>query len=377
MKIKTKSLLLLPLIFASHSGYADQVILDDLIVDGSACVGQDCSNGESFGFDTLRLKENNLRIKFEDTSTSASFPSNDWQLTANDSTNGGQNRFSIDDTTNNKTPFTVEGNSPNHALYIDSSGNVGLGTSTPVVEMHIKDGDTPTMRLEQDGSSGFTPQTWDVAGNETNFFVRDATNGSKLPFKIKPGAPDNSLFVASSGNVGLNTTSPASKLHVDGDAVITSDSSIALKVASDSGGVNFQLDGGNSGNFWNITAQDDASGGFVINNNDGPGDTEFTLDADGNITITGALTTTGAACNVTPCDGVFKPEVYQVESIEEHAKFMWEKKHLWGVGPTSKDEPFNVSQKTAGILHELEKAHVYIEQLNARLGALEKALSEK
>ncbi len=41
--------------------WADQVILDDLIVDGSACIGFDCVNGESFGFDTLRLKENNLR----------------------------------------------------------------------------------------------------------------------------------------------------------------------------------------------------------------------------------------------------------------------------------------------------------------------------
>ena len=27
---------------------ADQVILDDLIVDGSACIGFDCVNGESF-----------------------------------------------------------------------------------------------------------------------------------------------------------------------------------------------------------------------------------------------------------------------------------------------------------------------------------------
>ena len=57
------------------SALADQVILDDLIVDGSACIGFDCVNGESFGFDTLRLKENNLRIKFQDTSSSASFPS--------------------------------------------------------------------------------------------------------------------------------------------------------------------------------------------------------------------------------------------------------------------------------------------------------------
>ena len=32
----------------------DQVIPDDLIVQGSACVGLDCVNNENFGFDTIR-----------------------------------------------------------------------------------------------------------------------------------------------------------------------------------------------------------------------------------------------------------------------------------------------------------------------------------
>lgn len=55
---------------------ANQVIADNLIVQGSLCVGLDCLSTESFGFDTIRLKENNLRIKFQDTSVGA-FPSND------------------------------------------------------------------------------------------------------------------------------------------------------------------------------------------------------------------------------------------------------------------------------------------------------------
>ncbi len=192
----------------------DQVILDDLIVDGSICVGFDCVNGEAFGFDTLRLKENNLRIKFQDTSNSASFPSNDWQITANDSSNGGANKFSIDDIDGGKTPFTLEANAPSHSLYVDNGGRLGLGTNNPVVDAHIVSGNTPTLRLEQNGSAGFTPQTWDVAGNETNFFIRDASNGSKLPFRIRPGAPGNSIFVDTDGEVGLGTASPKSRLHV-------------------------------------------------------------------------------------------------------------------------------------------------------------------
>ena len=35
-----------------------------------------------------------------------------------------------------------------------------------------------------------------MAGNETNFFIRDVTNGSKLPFRIRPGAPTSSIDVA-------------------------------------------------------------------------------------------------------------------------------------------------------------------------------------
>lgn len=192
----------------------DQVILDDLIVDGSVCVGFDCVNGESFGFDTIRLKENNLRIKFHDTSSSASFPSNDWQITINDSNNGGRNMFAIDDIDGGKTPFLIEAGAPTSSLYVDSGGRIGIGTSQPVVGIHRKNGNTPTLRLEQDGSSGFTPQTWDVAGNEAGFFVRDATNNSTLPFRIFPGAPSNAITIHASGRVGIGTTSPIAQLHV-------------------------------------------------------------------------------------------------------------------------------------------------------------------
>ncbi|MEM7581927.1 MAG: tail fiber domain-containing protein [Acidobacteriota bacterium] len=192
----------------------DQVIADDLIVDGSACIGFDCVNGESFGFDTLRLKENSLRINFEDTSTAPGFPTNNWSLIANDSSSGGAEKFSIQDVDGGRTPFTVEARAPNHSLYVDDGGRVGFGTSTPVAELHVVDGETPTLRLDQNGSSGFTPQTWDVAGNEANFFVRDLTNSSTLVLRIRPGAPSDALYIDADGNVGLGTSSPDGDLDV-------------------------------------------------------------------------------------------------------------------------------------------------------------------
>ncbi|MCB9421141.1 MAG: hypothetical protein H6667_15170 [Ardenticatenaceae bacterium] len=181
----------------------DQVLIDDFIVDGSICVGFDCVNNESFGYDTVRLKENNLRIRFYDTSNSGSFPSNDWQLVANDSTNGGLNYFAIEDATAGRIPFRILAGAPANSLYLNAQGNVGLGTAAPVTELHLYDDDTPTIRLEQNGTSGWTPQTWDIAGNESYFFIRDVTSGVRLPVKIQKGAPDSSLYLAADGSVIL------------------------------------------------------------------------------------------------------------------------------------------------------------------------------
>ncbi|HEX3577838.1 MAG TPA: hypothetical protein VHY33_04670, partial [Thermoanaerobaculia bacterium] len=191
----------------------DVVTADDIIVQGSACIGLDCVNNESFGFDTIRLKENNTRIKFDDTSTSTGFPNHDWQLTANDSASGGANKFSIEDITAATVPMTITGSAPTNSIFVDSTGRLGLRTATPVLDIHVATSNTPAMRLEQSNAGGFTAQTWDVAGNEANFFVRDVTGGSKLPFRIRPAAPTSSIDISASGNVGIGTASPSERLH--------------------------------------------------------------------------------------------------------------------------------------------------------------------
>lgn len=193
---------------AAQQVNADFVHGDDVIVQGSICVGLDCVNGESFNFDTIRLKENNVRIKFQDTSSSASFPSNDWQLSANDSSNGGENYFAIEDIDSNKKPFKVSAGAPDNSIYVKSNGYIGFNTNTPAVTLQVTNGNSPTLRLEQDGTSGFAAQSWDVGGNETNFFVRDVNNASQLPFRIRVGAPNGSIFVDVDGDIGLGTTTP-------------------------------------------------------------------------------------------------------------------------------------------------------------------------
>lgn len=380
----------------ASAAQADNVILDDLIVDGSACIGFDCVNGESFGFDTLRLKENNLRIKFQDTSASAGFPTNDWQLTANDSSNGGANKFSIDDITAGRTPFTIAAGAIANALYVSAAGDVGLGTSTPVVELHAVDGNTPTLRLEQNGSSGFQSQTWDLAGNETNFFLRDVTNSSKLPFRVQPNTPDQTMFMrtsgltinesgadydvrmesdtlthafymdGSTGHVGIGTDTPANELHIkrpDGNIGILFESETANQA------LRMSLSDGTG-----VGGADEYRIVFV-----GTGAPKFILDENGNLSITGALITTGgggACTSADPCDAVFDPEVYTVPTIEAHGAEMWANKRLPAMDPVGPDHPLDMSKSLVRMLNELEHAHIFIQQLNDRVKELEAELDQ-
>ncbi len=290
---------------------AATVIPNDLVVDGSACIGIDCADPEIFGFDTLRLKENNTRLKFLDTS-GAPFATHDWTLEANDTASGGLDRFSIRDEDAATTPFTVEGGSPSAALYVDSSGRIGFGTLAPAMALHMLNPNTPGMRLEQT-SGGFGTYTWDVAGNEANFFVRDVSGGSHLPFRIKPGAPTNSLFVASDGGVGIGTQTPNAPLHVarsDGKAELrvvegsVVSASRTLLTLRNNGPVLVKYADSSTGTSW-IVKQ--GNGAFVFSNaasgqqelklnNDtsiemgaSGGTARFRLDPAGNVAISGTL----------------------------------------------------------------------------------------
>jgi len=194
-------------------------------IRGNLCVGIDCQAPETFGESVIKLKDVNSRILFEDTSTpGGSFSTNDWQLTANSSLSGGADFFAIDDITADTTPFLVEAPVQNDALVVSDfdnssgSGYVGIGTADPQMELHIFHGDTPGIRLEQDNSELFGAYAWDVAANETNFFIRDVTAGDLLPFRIYPGADNGTMTLSTNDRVGIGTTVPTTTLHLQADA---------------------------------------------------------------------------------------------------------------------------------------------------------------
>jgi hypothetical protein len=294
----------------------DQVIPDDLIVQGSGCFGFDCVNNESFGFDTIRLKENNTRIKFEDTSV-GTFPTNDWQLTANDSASGGSSKFSIEDITGAKVPFTITAGASTNSIFVDSTGRVGFRTSTPVLDLHVSTSNTPAIRLEQTNSGGFTAQTWDIAGNEANFFVRDVTGGSKLSFRIRPGAPTSSLDIAADGDVGIGTASPDFKLHVESSDATSTGGKVLIENISGTTTAREGFEIRNNGQALFILKDTSQTPRWAIGtlgaswvvDNQANGGTELTLTNTGSMTIAGTLTQNSDRTTKTDVEAVSPSDV--------------------------------------------------------------------
>jgi hypothetical protein len=189
-----------------------------------------------------------------------------------------------------------------------------------------------------------------------------------------PADAQATMFVIDN-KVGIGTDTPAEKLHVkDGD----------LKVEQTGAGVAAVINFNTAGGSWQIF-QNGTTGRLVyLSPGNNAGAMKFDPQAQTNllkvgttapdqVDITGNLVVSGT---ITP-DFVFEPD-FQLESIEEHANYMWTNKHLAAVGAAVVDENgdhrVNVGNRAQATLEELEKAHIYIQQLNERLKELEARL---
>jgi len=155
----------------------------------------------------------------------------------------------------------------NVQMTVDTTGNVGIGTTSPSEKLNV----SGNIRIDSNDNgayraSGMSPGIWLNETNEAQksllihfddallSFGRYPSNFNPsveaTPIKFDMTAPDDSLVMASSGNVGIGTTSPGAKLDVQGTVRVGQDT------GSDGYDVNFYgTRGGFTGSrmFWDAS----------------------------------------------------------------------------------------------------------------------------
>ncbi len=96
-----------------------------------------------------------------------------------------------------------------------SSGNVGIGTTSPGAKLHIQHGGGAGSGLYVKSNVNRSKIT--VADNDSAAYV--VAEGGKASYGTADSLSANNLTIETSGNVGIGTTSPGEKLEVDGQVL--------------------------------------------------------------------------------------------------------------------------------------------------------------
>jgi hypothetical protein len=365
---------------------------DSLYVAGGVCAG--CSNGDSdLSGGELLVKDTVPWLSMRDTDNDQL-----WRMLSisgpfylrSERLNGSAN----------VTPFTIEPDTPSNTLYLAANGTVGIGTSTPSTAggfsgLDIVRANGATVRLTTtDSPNSYDWTSWGyVAG------VVDESTGH-YPFLVYKGAPSYALTVLPSGRVAIGTASAVALLDVNGSGggniarvgggalmVERTDGQAAnIRFSATSGTTKSWLFINNPANYSFGVRDESAGNSPLIIYGGGVGGTLqmkggrvgiLTGSPQGALDVNGAIYQRGG---VLHADYVFEPS-YRLESIEDHAEYMWTKKHLPGVPGVRTDEKgrevIELGSNQRGMLEELEKAHIYIEELDERLAVKDRQMAEK
>jgi hypothetical protein len=301
------------------SGYNTAAPTDGLIVQGNVGIGSTSASAKL----SLNKGATNQFLALDIANNTAKYA---FYL---DQDNNGSNSFSLWDTTNSHTAIRYLPSSSGYwqiytnnveRLRINSLGNVGIGTTIPLAQLHINETVSGTAALRVDGTNGTLFSVIDDLSDS----LMSVNNSAGLPVlevfaddRIIAGQYGANDLVVRNNKVGVGTGNPSNELHVYASASGSTIASNAIAVFEQSSNAGIQVcvpDASEAGLFFSRSGAAYYSAitrngtDLLLKNNSA---TAVTINSSGNVGINTANPTTKlyVTGSVTALDGTFVSNV--------------------------------------------------------------------
>ncbi len=254
---------------------------------------------------------------------------------------------------------------------------VGIGTDDPTSLLHLYNTADVGINIES-GNMNYDPYL--IFGDSA---VKLWANLADNSLKFDTGGSTR-MTILEDGNVGIGTENPDVKLNIFGGSGLSLPDGTGSLVIGDVADGNMAFDTNEIQARFNATPADlylqERGGNLYMVRSYVAGTPPAVII--GSPSATASLQVFGPiyqSSTLIHPDYVFDGD-YKLENIEEHAAYMWENRHLKSVPPAQRMENgesrMNYGDTMMGMLEELEKAHIYIQQLNEKIQKLEDRLAE-
>ncbi len=294
--------------------------------------------------------------------------------------------------------LTFNTNDNNERMRIDANGNVGIGTSniTDILNIHgpfLQSGIYEVPGIYFSTTNG--TNSWGVA--QITPFIASNNGGAggypgglafktKNPDALPTSSPTTKMVIDANGNVGIGTTTPSTKLDVNGNLHLNVPGSSnlidAMTVDVTSFGTN---DNAGQSSFFRV--RDIGAGNnipFIIKGNGNVG--IGTTIPDQKLTVKGKIHAEEVIVdlNVPVADYVFKP-TYKLMSLHEVEQYVKENSHLPEIPSETevKQNGLNMGEMQNKLLQKVEELTLYmigqqktIDQQQAQIKELNNKLSK-
>ncbi len=206
-------------------------ITNNAIVNGNVGIGTVSPTARIQGYVDANWDSTNFAFTFQNNETQGAYG----------------NTFLVKGGSNDVVPstFQVQDFSGNVDFTVRGDGNVGIGTASPVVKMDVRDGNITSYKTSADTTGIQGDQIQIRTGSGILGAISGISQGSggpggfggalQLYSKVDNGATTERMRIDYLGNVGIGTTSPGSKLDVNGTITVASIGSIAGVIAGSGG----------------------------------------------------------------------------------------------------------------------------------------------